>query len=459
MRWLLVALLASCGPSIIWSGHTTDRRTHVEVIEDGGLQYVVIDGKRHAAYRGIAGWSVAVAPHHVAFAAQVGRQWFVVHDGHRSQAWDAIGTLVLSSSGRLAYAAQRTGGWYVVVDGGTSARYDAIVAGTLQFSGDGKRVAFVGERIGRKQCVIDGKPGPWFDGIGSFTFASDGHYGYAARLGDVAHVVVDDRVGPPWATVSQLVLSATAGHYAYAAWDETHWRVIFDDAPSAAVDSIKRIIMRDDGRHIAWVARIEDRDVLALDGTPIAGAPNLRETAVAFRASTVGVGVGLAYVAPLARGGEQLQIDGKPGAVYDEIGVPVWSSTGRIAYTARRSNIVMVVIDGRDHPAGTAVGDPVFSPDGNRVAFVTKRGRASYVVVDGRQHAFDLVFQDTLVFSSNSKRWAVIAGDIDAERLFFALEDGKRIPLATRELYSAAVGGLGDSAALLRGWTQAEADR
>jgi hypothetical protein len=450
----MVAVLVGCAPTVLWSGHTTDRHVRIDVVEDGGLQYVVVNGRRHAAYRGVAGWSIATAdPDHVAFAAELAGKWVVVHDGHTSEKWDAIGAIVLSRTGRLAYAAERSGGWHVVVEGKASARYDAIVAGTLQFSADGRHVAFINEIAGRSQCVVDGIADPYFDGIGSFFFGDDGHYAYAARNGDDAFVVHDRSIGRAHTRVTQLVVAGA--HHAYAVWDETAWRVVVDGQPGAAVDRVRRILFSSDGAQVAWVGRIGETDVLSLDGVPIAGGPRIREDALAF--SSTGI---VAYVRPTATGREEVVVGDKAGPSFDAVGVPVWSSTGNLAYAATRSGATMLVVDDRViEVKGTIEAKPIFSPKGDRLAYVVRRGKASFLVVDGRETEFDFTFADTLAFSTDSSRWAVIGGDLKKEQLFFAIEGRGRVRLETREIYSAAAQQPDDPARLLRDWTTAEANR
>ena len=61
--------------------------------------------------------------------------------------------------------------------------------------------------------------------------------------------------------------------------------------------------------------------------------------------------------------------------------------------------------------------------------------------------------------------WAVIAGDVAREQLFFAIDGEQRVPLSMLELYSAAaMHSLSDSLFsdhddTLRVWSAAEADR
>jgi hypothetical protein len=474
----LAAALGGCGPSLIWSGRTADRRHTVEVIEDAGLQYVVVDGQRRAAYRGIAGSSIASSEDgHLAFAARVGRRWVVVLDGAPGEAWDSVGELALSRGGRLAYAARRDGGWHVVVDGRPGPRFDALLASTLRLTAGGRRVVYAGESRGRVHVVTDGASGPAFDGIGQLQVSADGaHVAYAARSGRDAHVVIDDRIGPRWSAVGKLALSPAGGRAAYAALDREGWRVVVDGRPGPTLDAVRHIAFRDDGRHVAWIARVGERDVLTLDDAQVAASRTIRPSALSFRPSAApGGGPGLVLVAA-TEDGEQVAVDGVPGPAYREIATPVWSRDGRLAYAARRADGWVLVVDARELPGGTAdaVGDPVFSPDGRRLAYLARRGRSSIAVVDGREHRFDLALEGSLAFSADGRRWAVIAGEPAGGQLFFAIEvEGggvRRVPLPAAELDSTVrrppvslldpgVGPGSVDRERLRAWSRAEAER
>ena len=477
----IAAVSGGCGPSLIWSGHTADRRHTVEVIADGGVSYVVVDGQRRAGYRGVAVGSIALSEDgHLALAARTDRGWVVVRDGDAAagEAWDDVGELALSPTGRLAYTARRAGGWHVVVDGRPGSRFDAIAPGTLRFGAGGRRVVYAGQARGRAQVVVDGAAGPAFDAVDQIELSADGaHVAYAARRGQGAHVVVDDRIGPRWSAVGKLALSPAGGRVAYAALDRAGWRVVLDGEPGPELGGVRRILFRDDGRHAAWIARVGERDVLFLDGAEVAAAPALRASAVAFRpAAAPGDGPGLVHVAPV-RDGERVVQDGAPGATYHEIGTPVFGPDGRLAYAARRADGWVLALGGRELPGAPvdAVGDPVFSPDGSRLAYLARRGGVALAVVDGREHRFDLALEGSLAFSADGRRWAVIAGAPARERLFFAVEaEGggvRRVPLTEAEVSSAAARhpaappphpGLGPRAEdreRLRAWSRAQADR
>lgn len=437
---------------MIWSGRTPDRRHAVEVVEDGGLDYVVVDGTRRAAYRGIVGGSIAVPGavpgDHIAFAARVGAKWVVVADGRAGEPWDAINHVGLSPTGRLAYIAERGGRWYVVSDSRPGPAFDAIVAGTLTWSRNGARLAYVGQRAGRVYAVVDGVTGPELDGIGELVLSDDGaHHAYAARRLRDSYVVVDGVAGPRWSAVNQLALAAS--HVAYAASDGANWHVVVDGDPGPAVDRVHRIVLI--ASHVAWVARVADHDVLVLDGEPVAEAPMLRADAVAVSAW------GLAYVERIGPGERVIAAD-TADAVFDEVGAPVWSSDGRVAYAARRGATWLLVVDNRELAGGDWVGPPVFSADGRRLAYVVRRGRAWFVIADGREHSFDRVLADSLAFSRDGKRWGAIASDRH-DQLFVAIEGRDRVPLPAREVDSAAARDTPGSQGLVRAWVQAELDR
>ncbi len=446
-RALLVLALVGCGPQLIWSGRTADRLHRVEVIRRGGLDYVTVDGVRRGAFAGIAGWSLALATDHVAFAARVGTRWVVVLDGRAGETWDAIGQLQFSRTGRLAYVAERDHKWHVVADDRAGPGFESILAGTLRWSDDGAHHAYVGSNAGRVQAVVDGVAGPVFDGISSL--ALDGRrHAYAARRVFEAFIVVDGVASQPWTSVRGLVIANN--RVAYAASDGKDWRVVVDGEAGPAMSRFYRLALT--AAHVAWVGRIDDQDVIALDGKPVAARDRLRPEGLVLSDR------GLAYIDTENRA-ERVVVDGQPGPAFDEVGAPVWSVDGRVAYSARRGTSHLVVVDGRELDAGQAVGAPVFSADGKRFAYAVRRSKRWFVHADGTEHEFDLVLPDSVVFSRDGKRWAAIAGDLRREQLFIVVEGNRRVPLPTTEIYSAAAWNDHDATATLLSWVRAEVDR
>ena len=205
---------AGCGPALVWSGKTPDRLHRIDVIKQSGIEWVMVDGRRRAAYRAIAAWSLAMSHdgRHLAYAARLAGRWLVVHDGHPGRGWDGIGEIVLSPAGRLAYAAEQGGRWHVVVDGRAGPAWDALLAGTLRFSPDGARVAYAASNDAGVHVVVDGRIGPAWDGVGQLGFGAGGaHLVYAARRGDQRRAVVDGAMDPPFDELAHLEPGARGG--------------------------------------------------------------------------------------------------------------------------------------------------------------------------------------------------------------------------------------------------------
>ena len=59
---LLGAVLAGCGPMVIWTGHTPDRRARVQVHEHDGGQSVTVGDSAGPTYDGIAASGLVFSP-------------------------------------------------------------------------------------------------------------------------------------------------------------------------------------------------------------------------------------------------------------------------------------------------------------------------------------------------------------------------------------------------------------
>ncbi len=94
----------------------------------------------------------------------------------------------------------------------------------------------------------------------------------------------------------------------------------------------------------------------------------------------------------------------------------------RLAYRASAGGEMLVVLDGREQPGFTRIGDNtlVFSPDGRRLGYIARSGRASFVVVDGkRRPRYDMV--GYLTFSPDGKHYVYAA--TKGEEAFTVVDD------------------------------------
>jgi len=446
---IALALAAGCAPAVIWSGHSADRRHTFEVVQEADHQRVVVDGAPRAAYTRVAAWSLQTAGGRIVHAARLGRDWIVVDPGRPSPRWDGIGELVVSGA-RTAYVAERGGRWRVVVDGIAGPAWDAVLAGTLGFSPTGAHLVYAARDTAGVHVVADGAIGAAHDGVAHLAFSDDGdHVGYVARAGDDATVVVDGEPGPRHREVARLRLSGARP--VYAARDAAGWRVLAAVA-SPPYREVRALVTA--GGHAAWIARDDLGELVACDGELVARAAAFDPARLALIR-----GCDVAYATRDA-GGVHVVRGGGTDPPWDEVGNLIVGPGAQLAFAARRGAAWYVVVDGRARPAGSYAGDPVFSPDGGRLAYVARRDGRWLAVVDGRGFAFDLVFDGSLAFSRDGRHWAVIGGDLASDRLFFAVDGSRRVPLAPAEIYSAGERAApGDGGAVLRAWAAAEADR
>lgn len=443
-RLVLLAVLASCArPSLVWTGRTPDRRHAIAVRHEAGLDNIFVDGTRRAAYRGIAGWSVAVTQEHLAFAAKLDGTWVVVRDGRASrERWDGIGELRFAGD-TLVYIAERAGGWHVVANDVVGPRHTAILASTLRTAG--AHVAYVAQDGPRSRVVVDGRAHAPFDGISQLALRADGRSAYIARDGLDMHAVIDGVASPARAQISHVTLGP-GRRTAYAAKVDGETRLVVDTAIGPAVDEIRRVEWT--GERVAWVGRLGALDILALDDAPVAAWPRRAEPKFAFKPGTTE----LAYVATV-EGGERMMTNGVAGPLFDEVRAPVWRGD-TVTYVALRGGTCIVVDGERQLDAGDAVGDPIVTP--TRLAFGGRRGRHHYVTVDDRTFTFDLVFVDTVAFSRDGKHWGALVGDLAREQLYIVVDGTRRTPVAVKEIYSAGAAGQDDA---LIEWTRAELER
>ncbi len=450
---LAAALLAGCAPTVIWTGHTADRRHAIEIAAAGDVQWVAVDGARRAGYKQIAAWSIVTgAPDRIVYAAAVGDDWVVVDDGRRGPAWTGIGEIAIAGH-RTAYSAERAGRWQVVVDGVAGAAWDSLLATTLRFSADGGHVVYVARDSQGAHVVVDGRAGIAWPGVAQLVVSPSGaHVAYAARVGDTWRVVVDGVTGPSATAVRWLAFAGETPVYAVTGPDGV--RVMLGATSSESYAAVRALVTS--GAHAAWIARDGDGDLAACDGAIVGRGGTIAEA----RLAVLG-GCELAYGRQDGAAWRVVTAAG-PGDPYDEIGKLVVAA-GHLAYAARRGASWQIVVDGQPREGGSLVGDPVLSRDGARVGFVARRGRW-VAVVDARVVPFDLVMEGTLAFSADGRRWAVLAGELATEQLFFALDGTRRIPLASAEVYSAsaqftATSPFGDHGDILRRWTAAEANK
>lgn len=307
---------------------------------------------------------------HVFYPAKKSGALFGVWDGKEGPK-DAVMVdrpIFSPDGGRCAYLAVRENDsgemkWRVVVDGQSGAEYDDIGSGakSVSFSPDGSRVAYQARSKDRFCFVIDGKEGPWFDGLatGAATFSPRGdRVAYAATRGDKWMVVVDGKQGEECDGLFGFVFSADGQKF-------FHGEVCGEELV---------VLVNGEAR---WTLRGKP----ATD--PILSPALDRHAFVVRRA-------GKAHVV----------VDGKEDEACDAVSPPRFSADGRhVAYVAHRNGSSCLVVDSVTVGAAydAIVSHPSFSSD-DHVVFCAARGEKTYVVVDGKESdGFDHVYGHELL--------------------------------------------------------------
>jgi Tol biopolymer transport system component len=220
----------------------------------GGTTFVVLDNREEPAHAGAVGTSLRLRPdgRRFAYVARADGGRVVVDSAAAGAAperyeWIFDGSLAFSPDGsRLAYVAKRDGACVVVVDGEPGPGYDGVAAGSIAFSPDCRRVAYVAERgdaargAVRRFVVVDGNPGAGFDRIrGAPRFSPNGRrVAYVAeRLREDGaaqqFVVVDGAEGKAYACIrgepvfspdsTRVAVMALEQDRRFAAGEELAW--------------------------------------------------------------------------------------------------------------------------------------------------------------------------------------------------------------------------------------------
>ena len=144
-------------------------------------------------------------------------------------------SLTFSPNGRrLAYGAAVDTQTFVVVDGQEGPRYDALVPDSVRFSPIASALPTAHARASSGRSYSMGSPGNFTGiGAGSLVFSPNGQrLAYVAQVGKQQVVVVDGQASKPYKgiAVGSLVFSADSQHVAYAANDEAKdtWFVVLD---------------------------------------------------------------------------------------------------------------------------------------------------------------------------------------------------------------------------------------
>ncbi len=467
------ALLVVLGPSVgcrslVWFGHSPDRRQRVEVWQQGNRQLVILDGKPGPSYRAVGVEGLVFSPDglRMAYPVQTGTsRWQVCERGRRlGPAFTAVGAILFSpDSRRLAYAAKRGSAWHVVVDNKIGPAVAAVMKGTLRFDPKSLHLVYVARVGGGTRVYVDQRPSRAWRSVAQLRVARRSRVAYAARQGSSWRAVIDGKPGKEWEAIKDLTLGPKGRRVVFFGRRRGRWHAVMDGITSRPYDELAGPRFNADGSRVAWAAREGNRARVVTDLRD-----GLLHTGIRFETLRWDTAGHLLYI---ARTGRRYQLihDGRAGPFYDAVTPPVVATgSHHWAYLARIGKRWWLWLGAKSRPLPRQVSNAIdlrLSPDGRRFAFVARRGRVWLVIHDRGTVAFDLVVGGTLVFGpdgadangSRRWRWACLAGERKIRDLFVAVEGLGRRAFDLEELTARAMGRRApQSARLLRRWVRAE---
>ena len=340
---------------------------------------VMLDGKRQGGEFGeVRSLEFSGDGQHLAFAARRDKSWLMVLDGKESaQAFEKISAPLFSRDGeRLVHFGKRQGKWSVIMNGEPlGAAFDELE--DAMFSPDGQRLAFVGRRGGKLIVTVDLKEGPPFDVIGGLSFSDDGrHVSYAGADiktgfgGDkgLGRAVIDGEPGPQFEgeKSSSMLQAMATGPTSLVSGN-------FGDL-SVRLHGVSAPVFSADGSRVAYSThQAKEKEVVVADGQP--GPPFV---AIVSGPRFSHDGKRIACAARRGKDDEVVVVDGQPGPRFASIVAgPRFCNEGRhVAYVASEAGGARFLIVDGERVGGALlqgadfVSSLTFAPDGKRVGCI-----------------------------------------------------------------------------------------
>ena len=367
----------------------------------------------------------------LAFRAQLGEARFVVVDGQPGTPYHRVSGPVFSpDSGHLAYWARDRGKEFVVLNDTPGPRFQGV--GLPVFAPDGRLAYRFSD--GHRWRVMAGKePGPAFDEIGvvqvegagrvndlaDLVFSPTGALAYAARRGADWFLVRGQQPGKPFGQVGLPVFSADGARLAFRAARGGREFVVVDDRPGPAYDFVGTPAFRPDGQDLAHWASDGGQECLVWGGRAGVCVPEPQRIGAPVYARAEGPPFfsvrdedELGRPRVRIRAGERTAADaeGIAGAVRNRV-------TGELAWWQTDGGTARVLRAGEPGAAVEAEDPPRhalrFSPDGRLLAHGAGRGGREFMVVGDQQGiAFDEVGDPVFSPTGDRLAWRARAGAV-----------------------------------------------
>jgi len=282
-----------------------------------------------------------------------------------------------------------SGGFYMYLDGVKSPEYNFIDVGQVAFVAD-KLIYIAQTKDHQWHLVVNDKQGPTYGGLKNLLVNDDGtHYAFiAAASGSGWGVGVDGVLGAPRGDIRNMVIASNA-------------RVAYSTV--AQVNGATATQIGSSGLYV------DDQDLgpvqLPFAVVDASGRGSAVQPYVLFSPD----GKRFAYIKQVP-GGFAVVIDGKAGRAYDGIGVFQFSPDSKHYLYVGNRNSAFVVYDGQEMPGedSNGVSNFVFSHTGDRFAYLAKSAQAgTRMVIDGKASPrFQELVPNSMSFSADGKHYA-----------------------------------------------------
>ncbi len=347
---------------------------------------------------------------------------------------------VFGPSNRHAYIAYKdTDRSICVVDWQPGPEFENI--DQFLFSPDGNHYAYRAEKMGKQCIVVDGLPGPFYDGIpvkNNMKFSPDSsHFVYTVFTGkDCAIILDNNRLNPAYNFIQDVIFSPDSNHFAFKARIEKtatgeKWQVIRDGKPGTAYNKIFDLVYSYDSNHLAYAAVKDRHMILVIDdeekpGRDLYGFPTFSPDSET-----------LAYTFVKDSKYQMVINDKEDGFSFDGIFKFYYSlDSSRFAYIADKDKQWFLVCDNKKSPGYKLLDGFQFSPDSSHFAYcAVNNDDKGLIVIDGKpqktytkvgQPYFSpdskhLVYKAIVNNENNEDFWTTIIDDEDQKQYYLSI--------------------------------------